>query len=77
MILAAFTRWAARSRLDKARRAYAQALARYKAADDRQDTRKMHEATRPLQMAHYALMDAERAALPKQPLLPTPTPEGT
>lgn len=63
MILAAFTRWSARSRLDKARRAYAQALARYKAADERQDTRKMHEATAPLQLAHRALMKTELAAL--------------
>lgn len=65
MILAAFTRWSARSRLDKARRAYAQALARYKAADDRQDARKMHEATAPPQLAHRALMQAELAALPR------------
>lgn len=65
MILAAFTRWSARTRLDKARRAYAAALARYKAADDRQDCRRMGEATRPLQLAHRALMDAERAALPR------------
>ena len=65
MILAAFTRWSSRTRLDKARRAYAQALARYKAADDRQDSRKMGEATAPLQQAHRALMRAELAALPR------------
>ena len=70
MILAAFTRWSARSRLDKARRAYAAALARYKAADERQDMRKMHEATLPLQQAHRVLIEAELAALPRpSPLL--------
>lgn len=65
MILSLFTQWAKRARLAKARRAYAQALSAYKAADDRQDTRAMGQATRPLQSAHRELMQAELAVLPR------------
>ena len=69
-MIAALRRLAARSRLFKARRAYAAALAEYKAADDRQDTRRMHAATGPLQEAHRALLAAERDALPRPERLP-------
>lgn len=72
MILAAFTRWSARSRLDKARRAYAHARAEWSAAFDRQDCRRMHDAGNAMRRTNAALMAAEAAALPKQPLLPTP-----
>lgn len=65
MILSLFIQWSNRARLAKARRAYTQALAAYKAADDRRDTRKMHEATRPLQSALRELMQAELSALPR------------
>lgn len=65
MILSLFTQWSKRARLATARRAYAQALAAYKAADDRQDTRAMGQATRPLQFAHRELMQAELAVLPR------------
>ncbi|GEM_PF-2595096 len=69
-MIAALRRLAARSRLIKAKRAYAAAYAEYKAADERQDTRRMHAATGPLQAAHRALMAAERAALPRPDRLP-------
>lgn len=72
MILSVFTRWTSRARLAKARRAYDHARAEYRAAEDRQDTRRMGEATRPLQVAHYELMAAEAACLPK----PEPMPRG-
>ena len=72
MILAAFTRWSARTRLHKARRAYSQARAEWKAAFDRQDCRRMHDAGNAMRRTNAALMAAEAAALPKQPLLPTP-----
>lgn len=69
-MIAALRRLAARSRLFKARRAYAVALAEYQAADARQDTRRMHTATQPLQDAHRALLAAERDALPRPEPLP-------
>lgn len=73
-MIAAFRRLAARSRLIKAKRAYATALSNYKAADDRQDTRAMHAATAPLQAAHKALLAAERDALPRPERLPLAKP---
>lgn len=75
MILTAFTRWTNRARLATARRAYAQARAEWKAAFDRQDCRRMHDAGNAMRRTNAALMAAEAAALPKQP--PLPTPKGT
>jgi len=72
MILSLFTQWAKRARLATARRAYAQARAEWKAAFDRQDCRRMHDAGIAMRRTNAALMAAEAAALPKQPLLPTP-----
>ena len=62
----------ARSRLTKDRKAYAAALAEYRAADARQDTRRMHQATGPLQTAHRAFLAAEIAARPLPHPMPRP-----
>lgn len=70
MILAAFTRWSARTRLDKARRAYGAAQAEWRAAEDRQDTRRMHDAHARLLSTNHARMAAEAACLPKPQPLP-------
>lgn len=72
MILSAFTRWSSRARLAKARRAFSAARAEWKAAYDRQDTRRMHEAHGRLLSANHELMAAEAACLPK----PEPMPRG-
>ena len=65
-------RLAAKSRHAKARRAYAEAYAAYRAAEDRQDTRAMGVTRTALQAAHRALMIAEAEALPKPEPLPHP-----
>lgn len=71
-MIRALRQLAARSRLHKARRAYDVARAEYQAADIRQDTRRMHDATGPLQAAHRALLAAEIAAKPIPYPMPRP-----
>lgn len=63
-MIAAFRRLAARSRLIKARKAYAAALAEHIAACERRDSRRVHLATTSLQAANRAVLQAERDALP-------------
>ena len=63
-----FHRLAARSRLTKARRAYAIAQAEYDAACGRNDSRRISAAWRVLSAAKNAVLDAERIVYPQQPL---------
>lgn len=63
-MIRALRQLAARSRLHKARQAYAVALAEHEAACARRDSRRIHAATSALQAANRAVLTAERDALP-------------
>ena len=69
----------ARRRLIAARAAYLAAKRAYEAADIRQDTRRMHEATVPLQAAHREYLAAEIALADAMSarLQPLPRHQGT
>lgn len=74
-----FRTFRARRRLVAARAAYLAAKRAYEAADIRQDTRRMHDATGPLQAAHREYLAAEIALANAMSarLQPLPRPQGT